>query len=595
MWRVRRITLSYELFMLRLVRYLSVLVVCSMCAEEQQLLVFSSEKLLETFFRDLFEKTTAGYVLYGEKPVDLENFPERERTIPGTAERRNAVIGGLGLRCWNRISPPQKGKYFLLSSHDENGWEVLLINRPAFLEAVRKNVLLFEYKMGISSTPEGVLDSLISEGFGAVFKENIALQGIVLGYGAENAICYESGISFKKRLEPKVTPPFQMSTGPKTPEEMVEKLRAEKNWAKSEVQNLSYYKASEKNDRLKIPFSFLKNSKKSKELIKSYKKYQNALDQILAKKTFLQEVLNRFEIKKGSFADRAISSNELKDFFNRDEQQCLAELVAQTLCNTFPNQISPAFIEGMEAAERGEFAESDVKFLDILWKKDSGHVFFGDLLGRENIQCLVPNKLYFRTLKCSDSEEVLTMFHNEVQLHYLLEDSEGRPLVGSYQLKEVPKIELSKMIPGFSHGLLGMKKGEIREVFIHPDFAYGRETDFGNGNEIKATVELIDLGKPVEIPCFPFLKPYDVANYAPDILTCADFNILQNKHAYVCGLRSWDYYKRTSDLITLNAIVEKLQNCSKKPLSDSETDLLLKFEWLGIMKHGLAFTTSDIY
>lgn len=568
--------------MLRLVLYLSVLVAGSICAEQQPA-VFSSEKVLETFFKDLFEKTTAGYVLYGEKPVDLETFPERERTIPGTVERRNAVIGGLGLRCWNRISPPPNGKYLLLSSHDNDGWEVLLINRPAFIDAVRKNMLLFEYKMGIGSTPEGVLDNLISEGFEAVFKENIALQGIVLGYGAENAICYESGISFKKRLEPKVTPPFQIPTGPKNPEDMVEKLRAEKNWAKSEVQNLTFYKPSEKNDRLKIPFSFLKNSKKSKELINSYKKYQNALDLVLSKTTFLREVLNRFGIKLESLTDRAISSNELKDFFNADERQRLPELVAQTLCNTFPDQLSPAFIEGMRAAEKGEFAQSDIKFLDILWKMESGRVFFRDLSAQGNIQCIVPNKLYFRTLKHSESEEVLTMFHNEVQLHYLLEDSEGRPLVGSYQLKEAPKIELSKMIPGFSHGLLGMRKGEIREVFIHPDFVYGRDNDFGNGNEVKATVELIDLSKPAETPCFPFLKPFDVANYAPDILTYSDFNNLQNKHAYACGVRSWSYYKKASDLITLNAVLEKLQNRSKKSLSDSESDLLLKFEWLGIV------------
>lgn len=172
------------------------------------------------------------------------------------------------------------------------------------------------------------------------------------------------------------------------------------------------------------------------------------------------------------------------------------------------------------------------------------------------------------------------MFHNEVQVHYLLEDWKGHPLIGSYQMKEAPKIELAKMIPGFSHGLIGIKKGEIREIFIHPDFIYGRDSDFGKGKEVKATVELIDLSQPSEKSCLPFLKPYDVANYAPDILSCSDFNNLQNKHAYACGLRSWAYYKKASDLITLNAVLEKLQNRSKKPLSEADSDLLLKLEWL---------------
>lgn len=38
-------------------------------------------------------------------------------------------------------------------------------------------------------------------------------------------------------------------------------------------------------------------------------------------------------------------------------------------------------------------------------------------------------------------------------------------------------IQLDKTIPGFTKGLLGMKKGEKRRLFIHPDLAYGTRGD----------------------------------------------------------------------------------------------------------------------
>jgi peptidylprolyl isomerase len=34
------------------------------------------------------------------------------------------------------------------------------------------------------------------------------------------------------------------------------------------------------------------------------------------------------------------------------------------------------------------------------------------------------------------------------------------------------KICLADVIPGFSRGVIGMKKGERRKLYIHPDFAY---------------------------------------------------------------------------------------------------------------------------
>ncbi len=550
-------------------------------------LTFSPEKILEIFFKDLFEDTTAGYVIYGQKPVDLEGFQIREKTIPGTKERYASVQGLLALKYWKEISPNIKNQnYILIDFPTPTGYEITLINRQAFFNVVKANSLLFEYKFGIKITPDVLLDDLIQKGFCSLFKENIALQGIVLGYGVENAICYECGSSFLKQLVPKGLPPYRLPSSPKNPEELAKKIK-DKNWAKG-IEDLTYYKASEINDRLKIPFSFLKNSKKTKDLLNSYRKYQDNIDIILSKKKFLAEILYRLGTKLSPSLTQKITSDQLCDFFSESERSNLSYYVARTILNTFPGEISPSFMKGMSAAENeteNAIEISDIQFLDLLWKRDHSIIqptvnFFTKIHNQKDFHCLIPQKLYIRTLKKSNSSNTLTKYNEEIKIHYLLKNSEDKLLTGSYHMQDPPVLHLSNMIPGLAHGLLGMREGEIREIFIHPDFVYGTSSDFGNGQVITAIVELVHLGKIEKESTFPVLKPIDVINYAPEIVSCSQFAELQNKHAYACGFRSWKFYKKAVPLISFHTVMNEISNGGKMSLSSAESDLLLKLEWL---------------
>ena len=553
--------------------------------DRQHPYAFSSERVLEVFFKDLFEKTTAGYVLYGQKPVDLEVILPLEKTIPGTKERRSSVVGLLALNYWNEIAPALKNQnHIFLDFSSPDGHEITIINRRAFLDVIKTNSLLFEYKFGNHIAPEALLENLIQNGFSSVFKENIALQGIVLGYGVENSICYESGSSFLKQLTPQISPPNQLSSISKNPEEVLQKIK-DKNWAKR-LQDLTCYRATEKTDRVKIPFSYLKNSKKSKELLQSYKTYQTNLDFVLNKKKFLSEVLQRLGTKLKPSFTQTVKSNRLTDFFTVSEQEYLARIVARAIVNTFPSEISPSFIQGMKGAETQTSIEySDIKFLDVLWRRHSSKLqptidFFTQIANRETIQCLIPHKLYTQTLKKSNSEKFLTKTHNAIKVHYLLKDIDDNPLIGSYQMQEPSLLHLNDMIPGLSHGLLGMKEGEVREIFIHPDFVYGTSSTFGNGQAIKAVVELIELGEANHESAVPSLKPVDVLNDAPDISSCSEYIDLQKKHTYACGFRSWQYYKKAVPLITLESVLNEISHTRKTLLSDTDSHLLLKLEWL---------------
>ncbi|MDE3045760.1 MAG: FKBP-type peptidyl-prolyl cis-trans isomerase [Verrucomicrobiota bacterium] len=156
----------------------------------------------------------------------------------------------------------------------------------------------------------------------------------------------------------------------------------------------------------------------------------------------------------------------------------------------------------------------------------------------------------------------------------------GKKLVGTYKFDEPSELDLETIIPGLAHGLLGMSEGEIREIYIHPDFAYGMDSNFFSEVPIKVRIELIELKSRSEKEKFPPLQPVDAIHYAPNITSCEDFITLQNKYSYYCGLRVRTHYQKAASLFQLNDVVVHLQEPQKISLSPQEKKLLLKLEWL---------------
>ncbi|MBF5050740.1 Peptidyl-prolyl cis-trans isomerase Mip [Candidatus Clavichlamydia salmonicola] len=58
-------------------------------------------------------------------------------------------------------------------------------------------------------------------------------------------------------------------------------------------------------------------------------------------------------------------------------------------------------------------------------------------------------------------------------LHYTGRFEDGTVFSSSYEHKEPIVLPLTQTIPGFSLGVSGMREGEKRTLFLHPDYAYG--------------------------------------------------------------------------------------------------------------------------
>lgn len=64
--------------------------------------------------------------------------------------------------------------------------------------------------------------------------------------------------------------------------------------------------------------------------------------------------------------------------------------------------------------------------------------------------------------------------------------------------KEEEMVHLDETIPGFSKGLIGMKEGEKRTLFIHPDLGYGTHGYLPPNSLLTFEVEVVQANAPYE-------------------------------------------------------------------------------------------------
>jgi peptidylprolyl isomerase len=62
--------------------------------------------------------------------------------------------------------------------------------------------------------------------------------------------------------------------------------------------------------------------------------------------------------------------------------------------------------------------------------------------------------------------------------------------------KEEEMVHLDETIPGFSKGLLGMKEGEKRTIYIHPDLGYGVHGDLPPNSLLTFEIEVVQANAP---------------------------------------------------------------------------------------------------
>lgn len=88
-----------------------------------------------------------------------------------------------------------------------------------------------------------------------------------------------------------------------------------------------------------------------------------------------------------------------------------------------------------------------------------------------NVVVIVPGQLQYTILQAGDGIAVEENFTPLIQ--YTGKYIDGTVFGSSEETGSPISIPLNQTIPGFSKGILGMKEGEKRRLFVHPSLAYG--------------------------------------------------------------------------------------------------------------------------
>ncbi len=577
-------------------RYFTILI--CLCLGTSCLALDLSEQnkiVLKEFLRTLLENSEAGYVLYGKKPVCINGFNLKDRFRLETEAHKISVYLREGARIWKKFNLGKDGSNIIVHVYDngdslvKNWVHVLVINRELCINTVNSNLPLFQYVLGPDMTAPGLLEQLIDpkQTFHGVLKNDKVLIGILLGFGTQNALyvsrledledsCLEVDIPpYKSRVSENVQknpylkdivllseyskedtknlkPSFGYATIPQEIAQLHEKIEVS---SQKLAQRSPHY-----------IFGRLKDDRETEKLILELEETQNQIAEKLRCPNFLFETLTEILPKEIFSTENEAPLQRSLFCFRKDVNDQLKNIVALSIFENLENENDDyieAFFRGMKDANqlkpcgKNRPRTIDYQINKILIKAKENvtrcNEKFSQIHQDKKYFCLVPFKLYYRTLQQGSGEKLLEQ--TNVELHYsimandqLLGDTNGLS----------KEIDLSQTIPGFAHGVKGMCVGEVREIIIHPSLGYRLYTTLEKGVDLKAVVQLVKI---MDTPSkqFPELL-YD--DFLQDIqLDIDEIYKEQTKDVgYFFGYKSWEHYKHGKAYYNLNQIFEIIQN-----------------------------------
>ncbi len=106
-----------------------------------------------------------------------------------------------------------------------------------------------------------------------------------------------------------------------------------------------------------------------------------------------------------------------------------------------------------------------------------------------NIKTLVPGKLQYIILQEGTGSVVPE--HGAPSIKYTAKYIDGTVFDSSEAAGGPITIPMDQTIPGFSKGIVGMKEGEKRKLFVHPDLAYGKTGQLPPNSALVFEIEIV--------------------------------------------------------------------------------------------------------
>lgn len=261
-----------------------------------------------------------------------------------------------------------------------------------------------------------------------------------------------------------------------------------------------------------------------------------------------------------------------------------AKIIAQQIWQGLPFQeeefVTP-FIQGLQA-NKAPLSENQINSLfvktlraDKALKAKQNLIqadhYFQALKERKDLTCVIPGKLYYSVLKKSEGQ-VLTGIKAEVISSFDITSIKGDKLCSRILKEDADPVPLIHLMPGLARAMEGMKVGEIREIYIHPEYGYEKMEDIEANLALIAKVELgkictIEEGEAELIPCI--LVEADKSE--ADLMKA--YQNQKREFAYQAGIKAWQHYKKGEPEYTRDEIISsiyKAQQGEKLDLSQQE-------------------------
>ena len=586
--------------------------------QESYALTLSGEErfVLDRFFRTLFLDSEGGYVYYNVKPICINGYRFSGQYYPGNENHKQMVTFQEGARVWKNLSPTINSNclsyfYQVNDSLAKKYYHFLFINKKGFIETVQDEISLFKYSLGPTATPEVLLGQLLDPNipFHVTLNDDKALIGVILGYGTKNSITVGRIESlqesfFAKELPPRKSVIQQLENLSEAMKEYlllasVEGISNRKMFSPSfgfnsvdEELNTLIQRveiSSEKLSTKKPYFIFgkLTNDDFSNSRIELLEKVQEKILALTESSSFLPEVLSTMLQEEIDFANKEVTELSFSD----NEINELSNIVATELWKLMQNEeeeFQRAFIVGMEdrnnsiTTKTNRYRESFIEYEKCkIWmdveKLHQCNIFFNNLEKNKECVMLIPNKLAYKVLKRGDGSSQIGK-RSKALIHCTVFSGQDCIPVFDTSTKNIPlEIKISETIPGFFLATQGMSIGEIRELYIHPDYGYGVHTTFEKGQYLKINVELIDIISNSVDKEMNEIKPFNIDSLFPKNLEDL-YKKYQHENGYIMGYQMWDHYKNCSHY-SLPDIIRQLQIIKENPdnqlIKDIENSNLL--------------------
>jgi peptidylprolyl isomerase len=113
-----------------------------------------------------------------------------------------------------------------------------------------------------------------------------------------------------------------------------------------------------------------------------------------------------------------------------------------------------------------------------------------------NVVVLEPGKLQYLVLNAGNGPTVEA--HGTPSINYVGKYLDGTVFGSSEEAGGPVNIPLDQTIPGFSKGILGMKEGEKRRLFVHPSMGYGTMGQLPPNSLLIFDIEVVKASNPKE-------------------------------------------------------------------------------------------------